>query len=1002
MINKITHAIRTQRRLLSPVYALAVASTFANTAYAQEATKKETEIEKIAVVGSQIKGAEISEALAVSQLDAEDIATMGVDSGDDLLQLIPENGQNFFNEAGNISGGVNAARGDVGAFNLRNIGTGNTLVLINGRRMVNSASYQTEEVGGSFVPVNSVNSQLIPVYGAKRVEVLRDGASAIYGADAVAGVVNTVTPTNFEGLDIRVKWQEFEHLPRNDQTVSMHWGKAFNGGRTNVGVIANYYQRDRVNSQDDPRWSNADLTDRVSPDSPWYGHPEFDSTSANSLYGQFDIVDRVAAGNALRQMGLVDGSGEFETYPSGDERCVWELGNGLCAAPDGQGTVRFNMNGDRDLTSKLDRTNVFINVNHSFDNGWESFTEFLGYRSNTNLRRHPTASFSSSELVLAADNYYNPFGACGSPGRLDNPAVDAGVPCEGLAMTLDNYRFAEYPRIVENTGETFRILSGLRGFWGEWDWETAVSWSKDTKDDVTHNRVSNTLMQEALNDTTAAAYNPFAIGVNSNIERALIDVYRKSESELKTFDIKLSNPGIFELPAGFVGFVAGLEYRHESFIDDRDPRLDGTIQFTDADGDTYPFVSDVVNSSPTPDNSGHRAVSSVFAELQIPLLENLDIQLAARYEDFSDVGDTTVGKIAFGYRPFEPVLLRGSWSQAFRAPNLVTINEDIVARTQTRTDYACLYAAENGGDPEQDTLDCSYSLQRIAQGSQELKPEESDNTSIGIVVEPFEGLAITLDYWSIEKENTIGLFGEENHSLLDLKYRLEQGNANCDSATFNSSVNRGDIDPDEAAFYNAAGICPAGQINYIDDRYANLDKRTVSGHDLGIYYNIKTDYGRFKLDYNGSFLDKFEQEAGGLAVELVDASESGLLPPNYPVSGFADLIGQNGNQKEKHSLRFMWRGEVFGASLSGYRIGSFYQSELTLEDGRRFVIPAMTTFDATFDYNTQIKDVDTRFRLGVKNLTDKRAPLAATSFGFFNDAHRDYGRYFYMNVSASF
>ena len=190
MINKITQVIRARRRLVAPACMLAVASSLSSYAQAQTTPKQDSDIEKISVVGSQIKGAEISEALAVSQLDAEDIATMGIDSGDDLLQLIPENGQNFFNEAGNISGGVNAARGDVGAFNLRNIGTGNTLVLINGRRMVNSASYQTEEVGGSFVPVNSVNSQLIPVYGAKRVEVLRDGASAIYGSDAVAGVVN--------------------------------------------------------------------------------------------------------------------------------------------------------------------------------------------------------------------------------------------------------------------------------------------------------------------------------------------------------------------------------------------------------------------------------------------------------------------------------------------------------------------------------------------------------------------------------------------------------------------------------------------------------------------------------------------------------------------------------------------------------------------------------------------------------------------------------------------
>ncbi|GAB3019422.1 TonB-dependent receptor domain-containing protein [Bowmanella dokdonensis] len=1001
MINPITQIIRHRYLSNKPLQWVALASVLSAPALAQTAPAA-ADVEKISVVGSQIKGAEISEALAMSQLSGEEIEMLGIDSGDELLQLIPENGQNFFNEAGNISGGVNAARGDIGAFNLRNLGTGNTLVLLNGRRMVNAASYQTEEVGGSFVPVNTVNSQTIPVYGIKRVEVLRDGASAIYGADAVAGVVNTVTPTDYEGFNVRLKWTEFEHLPRDDQTLSMQWGKFFNEGRTNVGMIFNYYQRGRVNSQDDPRWSNADLTDRLSPDSPWYGHSEFVNDSANSLYGQFDILDRIGAGHSLRQNDLVDGSGEFETYPVGDPRCMYEIGNGLCAAPDGQGTYRYNMNENRDLTSKLDRLNLFMNINHVFDNGWEAFTEILAYQSKTNLIRHPTAPVSTSKFIMPADSYYNPLGPCGSPNRLPDSLIGGDVPCEGLALEIDNYRFAELPRTVDNDGRTFRFLQGLRGNLGDWDWETALSWSKDRKEDITHNRVSNILMQEALNDTTEAAYNPFSGGVNSNIERALIDVSRVSESELRTFDVKFSTPYLYELPAGWLGFVTGFEYREESFFDDRDPRLDGTIQFVDQDGDTYPYVSDVVNSSPTPDSRGEREVSSVFAELQVPVLESLDVQLALRYEDFSDVGDTTVGKVAFGWRPFEPVLVRGSWSEAFRAPNLVTINEDIVARNQTRTDYVCLYAAENGGDPQQEALDCNYSLQRVAQGSEDLQPEESDNTSVGIVVEPLEGLAVTLDFWSIKKKNTIGLFGEENHTLLDLIQRLEQGLDNCSGAGFNPAVNREAVDADNAAFFTNAGICPAGNINFIDDRYANLDTRTVQGYDLGIYYDLNTDIGRFKLDYNGSFLDKFEQQAGGDAAVLVEAQQSGLLPESYPVGGFADLVGRDGHQDEKHSLRVSWRKGQYGASLLGYRIGEFYQSALTLEDGTRYVIPAMTTLDATFDYHTKLYEAETRFRLGVKNLTDERAPLAASSFGFFEDAHQDYGRYFYLDVKASF
>jgi len=150
-------------------------------------------LEEIIVTGSQIRGANIADALAVSVVTSEEIEALGIDSGDELLEFMAEQGQNFFSESEHISGGVNSARGDIGAFNLRNLGTGNTLVLVNGRRMVNAASYQTESVGGSFIPVNTVNSQALPPTGLERIEILRDGASAVYGADAVAGMLDRRT-----------------------------------------------------------------------------------------------------------------------------------------------------------------------------------------------------------------------------------------------------------------------------------------------------------------------------------------------------------------------------------------------------------------------------------------------------------------------------------------------------------------------------------------------------------------------------------------------------------------------------------------------------------------------------------------------------------------------------------------------------------------------------------------------------------------------------------------
>ena len=142
--------------------------------------------------------------MPVSVLSSEDIEALGVDSGDELLAQIAENGANYYNEQ-DWNGGVNGARGDVGSFNIRNLGTGNTLALINGRRLVQNPSYQTEAIGGSYVPVMSVNSNNIPIGGVDRVEILKDGASAIYGADAVAGVVNTVLKKDFEGFNIKAR-----------------------------------------------------------------------------------------------------------------------------------------------------------------------------------------------------------------------------------------------------------------------------------------------------------------------------------------------------------------------------------------------------------------------------------------------------------------------------------------------------------------------------------------------------------------------------------------------------------------------------------------------------------------------------------------------------------------------------------------------------------------------------------------------------------------------------
>ncbi len=974
-------------------------STAALAQQASQTDGEEPELEEIVVTGSHIKGANITGALPVSVIGAEEIEATGVDSGDDLMQFIPEQGQNFFNEAENISGGVNSARGDIGAFNLRSLGTGNTLVLFNGRRVVNAASFQTEEVGGSFVPVNTANTQTIPIYGMDRLEILKDGASALYGADAVAGVVNYVVRDDIDHLRVYLRSGQYDHVSRKTQRVALEWGDSFNGGRTRLGVLANYYARDRISAHEDERWADADFRRRVPEGSPWEGNTRFRNTSINSFYGQFDV--RASARSTGLRNVLTDSSGEFQVYPSGHEDCDWDLGYGNCGAIDGDPIYRHNLNETRDLSSDLKRGNVFFFLNHEFENGMESFSELLHYMSDTHLYRHASASFSTVKLRVAANNYYNPFGPCGSPNRLPDSVLPSRVPCEGLELEIDNYRFLEYPRIVENDGRVVRLLQGLRGSAGKWDWEGAAVWSRATKDDITRNRVSNLLMVEALSDSTPSAYNPFSAGVNSNIERALVDVYRNNETTLAMGDFQVSTPDLFDLPWGPVGGVAGVEFRRETFEDDRDPRLDGTIVFMDFQGDTFPYVSDVVNSSPTPDNAGSRNVTSLFTELQLPLMSNINVQLAARYENFSDVGSTVVPKFAIGWQVAPWMLLRGSWSEAFRAPNLITINEVIVARQNTRTDFACQYAANNGGDPEQDIVDCRNSTQRIAQGSKLLEPERSNNYSFGLAFQPTEELTVTLDWWSIEKEDTIGLLGEENHTVLDLLMRLQHGGENCAGLTANPAVVReAEVADDEAAVYRAAGICPAGLIRYIDDNYVNLDTRTLKGWDASLRYSVETGIGDFSFTYLASFLTEFDQVPGGRAAELVAAKEAGLLPASIPVSGFADLLQKNGNQKVRQTLFLSWRRDPLRVGFSARNLGDFYQDSLTLDDGTRYWIPSVTTWNATVDYNWDMADRGWRLRLGINNLFDKRAPLADRYFGFFADAHQgiEYGRNFYLQL----
>ena len=241
------------------------------------------------------------------------------------------------------------------------------------------------------------------------------------------------------------------------------------------------------------------------------------------------------------------------------------------------------------------------------------------------------------------------------------------------------------------------------------------------------------------------------------------------------------------------------------------------------------------------------------------------------------------------------------------------------------------------------------------------------------------------DYWEIEKDDTIGLFGEENHIAVELLNLINAGTGSCATTVGSPNVER-DVTGDPAidALYLAAGICPTGEAIRVNDRYSNLDTRTIKGHDIGVYYDFSTEIGDFSMKFVGSYLDDYDQEPSGESAALLAAQAAGTLPASVPVAGFADLVRQNGNIEEKLTARVRWSKGDWGAAVSALHYDDFVQTSLTLSDGTEYVVDDMTTVNVSVDYQFDIGDnMRNRVRFGVNNIEDKRAPPGRPLFRVF-------------------
>ncbi|TPW05030.1 MAG: TonB-dependent receptor [bacterium] len=996
---------------------------WAQTAPAPQEPEAASNLDDVVVVGSQIRGAAVNAALPVTVLNEEQILATGSVSGDDLLRSIPQMGDVLFSAANNPQTS-NAARGDVNSVNLRSLGVGNTLVLLNGRRIITHPTSQGTSDTGT-VPVLSYNSNAIPVSGTGRVEVLLDGAAAIYGADAVAGVVNTVLRDNFDGFRVQTQYGGAEGTHLREFTTNIFAGKNFDRG--NISGFIDYTDRTALLAEDQDYTATSNLR------SLFANEPGFDTSldpDGRATRGAWANL-QAQTSTTIRRNGtaLTTSAGFFHTQPA-SFGCATPIGTDICIATGNasangiQRDLRYDTQVGTTVTPEVERLNLFVTGRYDLNDDVEAFGEIGFYQATTQNIQPPTISLNA--IWIPASNYWNPFGPVtfangqANPNRLSGLT---GVPVGGLNVRLGNYRFNDAGfQIVDVENYQSRILGGLRGErWG-FDWETAFVYSEAEATD-TSNAVNMTALQASLALSTPDAYNPFNGGCVATttfgdctpssqvaIDAISTELVRVSRTTLTMADFKMSRPDLMELPGGPLGVAFGLEFRHETQSDDRDSDLDGTNVFTDMiDGSIS--VSNLSAVSSNPDTEGERDVASAYIEfavpvvspeMNVPLIHNLEFQIAGRAEHYSDFGSVAKPKIAMALDIFDGLRLRASYSEGFRAPNLEQTNATTYSRLATNNDYLRCEADLRAGRIATFNAcarSVSYSL-RVS-GNPDLKPEESTNQSVGLVFEPKflpEGLGdftFTVDRWRIQQEDIVGLIGGQTAVVQDYLARL--------NGSSNPNVVRAAPNVDDIAFFTGTGITPVGAIQFVNDGFVNLLPQDVQGVDYAVHWRLSdTPWGDFRAQVNVAQLLEFNRDAGPAVQALDDARDAGQINPATPLPIASDLLARNGRPEYKVSSTLTW-------SQGPFQIGAFVQYTSAVDEtgflsttGDAWVVESQTTANLYGQYEFEGAGwaADTRIRVGARNITDEAPPL--TSSGYLGSLYRPYGRYWYASITKTF
>ncbi|MEM7017312.1 MAG: TonB-dependent receptor [Pseudomonadota bacterium] len=934
-----------KRKILATFMSSALLTGLGSTqviAQEQQGAEEDAVLEEVVVTGSRIKRSNASSISPISVLSEDDFKVSGNITLENFLQDIPSvNG-------GDFGTGVNNGNPGHATVSLRGLGPNRTLILVNGKRFAAAAD-------NGYVDTNAIPSSIV-----ERVEVLRDGASTVYGSDAIAGVVNIITKKDFEGVDIDLGYDITDESDGEQFNFAITFGHAFERGNFVVG--AQYHSRDEIR-QGDRAFSAC---------------PFFDD-------GVMTICGGSPTTTPASFTPLIDGAttGALVAAPGGQARS-------FDAAMDA-----FNFAELSYLTTPQDVYSAYASANYMLFE-----TSPIG-KVNTSLE----FNYSNRE----SDQLLAPVGTFGGwlTGQThpDNPFGD--VLCAGNPLCTTPQAVATSRRLTESGGRRFtQDVNTWRMSWsldGEldngWTWDSTLmvaKWEDSQRDEGRPNRPNieamlDPLLCAASTNGCPGVFNPFVSNsmTPAQVLYGFVGVNTKEESTLNLFQFNVQGDfGDFELPGGRVNWAVGYENRREDAASKPDGGAAiGAIAFT-----------------PGNVTAGEYEVDEVYAEVALPLIadrpgfEFLNVELSARYTDVDFLDDSdTVFKAAVEWAPTNDIRLRATYSEGFRAPN---ISELFLGQQQSAESYTdpCRNYGTSGTDAntvancQADGLPADFNLATfqattLQGGNPNLEPETSESLTVGVVFTPsfIENLTLAIDYFDIEIEDAVGT--APTSEVISACYA---------SAGFSDPLCALIVGPafpgvDETPSPSAPGRRNSNrQISGVLQTEANLATYETSGIDFNINYGMETGFGMLDFGITGTYLSKYDYLpfAGGEVVEL--AGFFGGDPAFGNPATFAE-----------------WQVN-YSATLTrdNWGMNITARTQTSTEDIDAAPANLENTADsiAYFDLQGYYVWENVTFTAGVRNLTDEEPPYV-TAYDDMNTLQFSYdtqGRYYYGRVELKF